>query len=174
MPTALISLSLDGKRSITPLVPAASNAVGLADVSPDGRWLAYVMPAGGSPQIFVSALSDPGGARSQLTPSGGSQPRWSANGRELFYTALDGSLMSVPVSSGLTFAWGTPVMLFPNSFYVGRGVLSRGGTYDVFPDGQRFLMLKTVGDPGQLGEQATVVVVKNWGEELKRLLPSRR
>jgi hypothetical protein len=83
--------------------------------------------------------------------------------------------MSVPVSiAGATFAWGTPTKLFPNNFYVGRGMLSRGGTYDVSPDGQRFLMLKTVGDPEQRAEAATVVVVKNWGEELKRLVPTRR
>ena len=81
--------------------------------------------------------------------------------------------MSVLVSPSGTFAWRPPTKLFPNDFYVGRGVLSRGGTYDVLPDGQRFLMLKTVGDPGQLAETATVVVVRNWGEELKRLLPRR-
>ena len=82
--------------------------------------------------------------------------------------------MSVPVSSGPAFSWGTPMKLFASSFYVGRGLVSRGGTYDVSPDGRRFLMLKAAGDPGQLAEQATVVVVKNWGEELKRLLPPRR
>ena len=173
-PTGAMALSLDGKRTVVPLMPAGSGHIQDCVASPDGRWLAYVMPVAGTPQIFVSALSDPGGARSQLTPSGGSQPRWSADGRELFYAALDGSLTSVPVSAGGTFTWGTPTKLFPNNFYVGRGVLSRGGTYDVSPDGQRFLMLKTVGDPDGLGESATVVVVKNWGEELKRLLPRSR
>ena len=172
-PSGLMALSLDGKRSVVPLMRTASGAIGESVVSPDGRWLAYVTPVAGTPQIFVSALPDPSGARSQLTPAGGSQPRWSADGRELFYTALDGSLMSVPVSPSGTFAWRPPTKLFPNDFYVGRGVLSRGGTYDVLPDGQRFLMLKTVGDPGQLAETATVVVVRNWGEELKRLLPRR-
>ena len=173
-PTGLMALSLDNKRSVVPLMPEGSAPVGGGVVSPDGRWLAYVTPVAGAPHIFVSAFADPGGARSQLTPSGGSQPRWSADGRELFYTALDGSLMSVPVSSGSAFSWGTPMKLFASRFYVGRGLVSRGGTYDVSPDGRRFLMLKTAGDPGQLAEQATVVVVKNWGEELKRLLPPRR
>jgi serine/threonine-protein kinase len=173
-PAGLMSLSLDGKRSVVPLIPAGSGPIGHGVASPDGRWLAYVTLVAGTPQIFVSALSNPGGARSQLTPSGGSQPRWSADGRELFYAALDGALVSVPVQSGPTFAWGTPTQLFPNSFYVGRGVLSRGGTYDVTSDGRRFLMLKTVGDSDQLAEAATVVVVKNWGEELKRLVPPKR
>jgi Tol biopolymer transport system component len=173
-PTRLMALSLDGKRSVGPLITGGSAVIGQSVASPDSRWLAYVTPVAGVPQIFVSALSEPGGARNQLTPSGGGQPQWSADGRELFYTALDGSLMSVPVSSGPTFAWGTPTKLFANSFYVGRGVASRGSTYDVSPDGRRFIMLKTTGDPGQLAEQATVVVVKNWGEELKRLVPARR
>ena len=173
-PAGLMALSLDDKRSVVPLMPEGSTPVGGGVVSPDGRWLAYVTPVAGAPQIFVSALANPGGARSQLTPSGGSQPRWSADGRELFYTALDGSLMSVPVSSGPNFSWGAPMKLFANNFYFGRGLASRGGTYDVSPDGRRFLMLKTAGDPGQLAEQATVVVVKNWGEELKRLLPPGR
>jgi hypothetical protein len=168
-----MSLSLDGKRSAVPLMPGGA-AAGGGVVSPDGRWLAYVISVAGSPQIFISALSDPGSARNQLTPSGGLQPRWSADGRELFYTALDGSLMSVAVRLGPTFEWGTPMRLFPNNFYVGRGLQSRGGTYDVTPDGRRFLMLKTVGNPDQLAESANVVVVKNWGEELKRLLPRRR
>ena len=61
----------------------------------------------------------------------------------------------------------------PNDFCAGRGIASRGGTYDVSPDGQRFLMIKTTGDPGRLPEQPAVVVVKNWGEELKRLVPRR-
>ena len=173
-PTGLMALSLDNKRSVVPLMPIGSAPVGGGVVSPDGRWLAYVTPVAGAPQIFVSAFADPGGARSQLTPSGGSQPRWSADGRELFYTSLDGSLMSVPVSSGPAFSWGTPMKLFANNFYVGRGLVSRGGIYDVSPDGRRFLMLKTVGDPGELAEPATVVVVKNWGEELKRLVPPPR
>ena len=173
-PNGLMTLSLDDKRSVVPVLPEGSAPVGAGDVSPDGRWLAYVTPVAGTPQVFVSALSDPGGARSQVTPAGGSQPRWSRDGRELFYTALDGSLMSVPVSGGSTFAWGTPTKLFANEFYVGRGIASRGGTYDVSPDGQRFLMIKTTGGPGPLPEQPTVVVVKNWGEELKRLLPLKR
>jgi hypothetical protein len=63
--------------------------------------------------------------------------------------------------------------LFANRFYVGRG-LERGGTFDVSPDGRRFLILKTVGDPEELTESATVIVVKNWGEKLKRLLPLKR
>ena len=174
-PNGLMTLSLDGKRSVVPVLPEGSAPVGAGDVSPDGRWLAYVTPVAGTPQIFVSALSDPGGARSQVTPSGGSQPRWSrGDGRELFYTALDGSLISVPVSAGPTFAWGTPTKVFANDFYVGRGIPSRGGTYDVSPGGQRFLMIKTTGDPGRLPEQPPIVVVKNWGEELKRLVPPKR
>jgi serine/threonine-protein kinase len=167
----LMTLTLD-KREVVPLVPVQGGTGGMdGAVSPDGRWLAYVTGVAGVPHIFVSPLANPGAGRTHLTPSGGSQPRWAGHGRELFYTALDGSLMSVPVQSGATFTAGTPTKLFEGTYYAGRGVLSRGGTYDVSPDGQRFLMLSQIGDRSQLTEPATVIVVKNWGEELKRLVP---
>ena len=82
--------------------------------------------------------------------------------------------MGVPVTPGATFAAGTPTTILGPTYYVGRGVLSRGGTYDVAADGRRFLMLKQAGDRTQLRAPPTVVVVKNWGDELKLLLPVRR
>jgi hypothetical protein len=106
--------------------------------------------------------------------AGGSQPRWARSGRELFYTGLDGALMSVPVIPGATLAIGEPARVFAGTYFNGPTVLSMGGTYDVAPDGRRFLMLKQ-GDSGtQPVEPPTVVVVKNWMEELKRLVPVRR
>ena len=171
----LMALSLDKARAITPVVASAGSGAGTdGAVSPDGRWLAYVTIVAGGPQIFVSALSDPAGERTHVTPSGGSQPRWAASGRELFYTALDGTLIGVPVGAGPTFTTGQPTRILDKPYYAGLGTLSRGGTYDVAPDGQRFLMLKAAGAPDQPVEQAMVVVVKNWAEELKRLVPPGR
>jgi Tol biopolymer transport system component len=175
-PTGLMTLTLDRERSVVPLLSGQGNAVGGADaaVSPDGRWLAYASVVSGSPQVYVSQLSDPAGPRTHVTPSGGSQPRWAGHGRELFYTALDGSVMGVSVTPGQTFMPGTPVRVLDTRYYNARGTLSRGGTYDVTRDGQRFVMLKSTGDPAQSTEAPTIVVVKNWGEELERLLPARR
>jgi serine/threonine-protein kinase len=167
----LMTMSLDKGRQVQPLVRGQGGGGGAeAAVSPDGRWLAYVGGASGLPQIFVSPFSNPDQARTQVTPAGGSQPRWAANGRELFYTATDGTLMAVPVAPGPAFTVGLPTPLVKGPYYSGLGILSRGGSYDVFPDGQRFLMLKYPGEPA---EPPTVVVVKNWFEELKRLVPDR-
>ena len=152
----------------------AGGFVGDGAVSPDGRWLAYARSVSGSPHIFVSALSNPDAERTQVTtPTGGFQPRWARSGRELFYTGNDGTLMSVSVDLGSTFTLeGTPTRILDKSYFSGRA-RSRPGTYDVAPDGQRFLMLKPAATADGTEEPATVIVVKNWVEELKRLRASR-
>jgi eukaryotic-like serine/threonine-protein kinase len=169
----LMMLRLDKDRRVRPLLrdSVAASGAGCA-ISPDGRWLAYVSIDSGSPQIFVSEISHPE-ERQQISPAGGSQPRWARDGRELFYTRLDGALISVPVSPGPTFTWGTSTPMFAGRYFNGSAVLSRGGTFDVTPDGRRFLMLKQ-GGPEQPVEPPTVVVVKNWIEELRRLVPPDR
>src|SRR5262249_37946731 len=100
----VMSAPLDGSGRVTRLQQVPGRAAVNGAVSPDGRWLAYteVGPGGGTPQIFVSGLSSANEGRTQVTPAGGWQPRWAANGRELFYLALDGALMGVPVTSGAT------------------------------------------------------------------------
>jgi serine/threonine-protein kinase len=172
-PSGLMALTLDNERSAVPLVPTPGTVD--AAVSPDGRWLAYVSIVSGMPQIFVSAFTDPSGRRTHVTPSGGSQPRWAGDSRELFYMAPGGALMGVTITPGPTFAAGTPTRLLDNSYFSGTGVAlaSRGGMYDVTQDGRRFLMLKPTGDPSQTMERPSIVVVKNWGEELKRQVPTR-
>jgi hypothetical protein len=73
--------------------------------------------------------------------------------------------MAVPVETDPTFTAGTPAMVFEGDYLLGPG----GRTYDVSPDGERFLMIKPVESPA--GEQK-IVVVQNWFEELKRLAPT--
>ena len=88
----------------------------------------------------------------------------------MFYLGLDGTLMSVEVSPGAAFNAARPRSVVDKSYFYGIS-LSRGGTYDVAPDGQRFLMIRE--DTGA-GDPPTVVVVKHWFEELKRLVPISR
>ena len=166
-------LTLGKDRRIEPLVPMAQGG-GDGVISPDGRWLAYVGFHSRTPQVFVSAFPNPGEGRTQISPAGGSQPKWAPDGRALFYTGLDGVLMSVSTQPGATLSPGTATPVLDRPYYGGFALLSRTGTYDVSPDGRRFLMLKQSGDGGQPNEPATVVVVKNWGEELKRLVPANR
>ena len=145
-------------------------------VSPNGRWVAYESDESGAPEIFVRPFPAVGMGRSQISTGGGTRARWSRNGRELFYyggsergLARRGALMAVSVDTeAAAFGSGTPKKLFKGNYpapNVGRAL------YDVSRDGQRFLMIKNpaadAGDPA-----ASIVVVQNWTEELKRLAPT--
>jgi eukaryotic-like serine/threonine-protein kinase len=154
--------------------PLLGQGTGMMDLSPDGRWIAYANFETGTPQIFVSAFANPDGARIQVTPSGGTEPRWSRDGRELFFIGLDGRLMTAPVSAGEMPAIGAPVAVLHQRYVGGPTLLSRAATFDVSPDGRRFVMLKQSGGDGQPPEPATVVVVKNWVAELQRTVPTQR
>ena len=80
--------------------------------------------------------------------------------------------MSVAVNSGSRLDMGTPTPVLSQPYFGGLALLSRAGTYDVSPDGRRFVMLKQAGTDGQTTEPATVVVVKNWVAELRRAVPT--
>jgi serine/threonine protein kinase/Tol biopolymer transport system component len=110
-----------------------------AQFSPDTHWLAYESNESGRFEIYVQAF--PSGAdKSVVSTSGGSQPRWRADGKELFYVAADGRLMAVPVGSdGKRLALGSAVPLFRTRIES----MVQGGisfAYAVSADGQRFLM----------------------------------
>ena len=151
-----------------PLLNGPSNENN-ATVSPNGRWLAYQSDESGRYEIYVRPFPEVSTGRWQISTGGGTRPRWSRNGRELFYYVAAGprgTLMAVSVESGSSFSAGAPEMLFQGSYpapNAGRGL------YDVSPDGQRFLMIK--GDERSTAQNLTVVL--NWHEELKRLVPTR-
>jgi hypothetical protein len=101
-----------------------------------------------------------------VSRDGGSEPRWSRNGRELFFKS-NNTLMAAPVTSTSTFASGTPVPLFSVAPY--RSARNRQ-QYDVAPDGQRFLMIREAGTDGA----QNLVYADNWLAELKAKLKDRR
>ncbi len=82
--------------------------------------------------------------------------------------------MSVRVGQGATWSAspGTRTPL-PINRYFRASVNTAGRTYDVSPDGKRFLMIKDASTPSQASEPTSIVVVRNWVEELKRLVPVR-
>ena len=113
------------------------------------------------------------GGRSQVSTGGGAQAHWSRNGDELFFVAPDGALMGVRVGGGTTWTASAPAKLIEGrSYYRGDGT-NTSRTYDVSPDGKRFLMVKDATDQAP-ATPLSVVVVQNWSEELKRLVPSKR
>jgi len=166
----LLQLALDGTRHVTPLLQTKfekRNGI----VSPDGRWLAYESNSSGPTEIYVRPFPNVGGGQWQVSTAGGKTPLWARSGKELFYVGADGALLRVPVeASGTTWNAGTPMKLLERGYYTPSGYVGR--TYDVSPDGQRFLMIKTSGTDASAAPPA-LIVVQHWDEELKRLVPTK-
>jgi Tol biopolymer transport system component len=129
------------------------------EFSPDGHWVAYRSNETGRPEIYVAPYPGSGG-KFLISTEGGTTPRWSNDGRELFYRNGD-KMMAVDVQASPAFRAGTPKMLFQGNY---------ANSYDVAPDGKRFLMIK----PPAGGQASTgqVTVVLNWFEELRRRVPA--
>ena len=128
-----------------------------ADLSPDGKWFAYASDEGGAMEVFVQpfiAESPQRERRWQVSSRGGSFPRWRYDGRELFYISSNGELMSVDVKSGSdNLELGSPRPLFSLP-----AVFNGSYSYDVAPDGQRFLV---VAGSSRRGREPLSVIV-NW------------
>ena len=133
--------------------------------SPDGRWLAYASDESGRYEIYVQPYPGPGG-KWQISTEGGTEPAWNPNGRELFYRTGD-KMMAVDIATKPGLTVGKPRMLFEGRYEVTPGAFP---SYDVTPDGQRFLMLKPTEQAQAAPTQINVVL--NWFEELKRRVPA--
>jgi len=158
--SAILARRLTGDSTILPIVdsPTILLAYNIA-LSPDGRWLAYTAnETDGLINVFVTSFPD---ARTKFVVSrgGGTEPRWSRNGRELFFES-GGQLKVVDVPAGPTFSPGNPRTLFSLAGY--RRARNRQ-QYDVSPDGTRFLMIRERGATTTPG----VVYVENWLTELR-------
>jgi dipeptidyl aminopeptidase/acylaminoacyl peptidase len=152
----------DRKRSVFLSTPATEGA---PRFSPDGRWMAYVSDESGRPEVYVQPYPGPGG-KWQISADGGIEPLWNPNGRELFYRSSN-RVLAVPVTTQPTFSAGRPTMLFEGE-YLASPFPNTGVTYDVTPDGQRFLMIKDA----RTASATQINVVVNWFEDLRRLLPA--
>ena len=158
----IIELPLAPNAQMTRLLNSQFNEYAAA-LSPDGRRLAYQTNENGRPDIFVKDLSG-SGSRIPISTDGGEEPRWSHDGRELFYRKSN-SLMSVAVEPGSAFHAGTPKELFKGLYDLRS---NSGVTYDVDPKSNRFLMIR-VGEDATAPAQVRVVV--NWFDELRRAVP---
>ena len=167
------TLSLEGDRRPHPFLQTPFNEQ-YPDLSPDGRWLAYVSNQSGRVEVYVQPYPGPG-ARQQISVDGGTAPAWSRDGRELFYMTAPSvggqaaltKMMVVPVQLKPTFTAGTPRMLFEGRY----GVTANVRGYDVAPDGRRFLMVQQKDRPAT--RLADMIIVQNWTEELKQRVPTR-
>ena len=167
----VLTVSLEGDHRVQPLLQTPFDEQE-GTISPDGRWIAYESDSSGAPEIYVRPFPAVAGGQSQVSTAGGRRPLWARDGQELFYQAPSigptSTLMRVPVEArGTVWSAGTPVALFQGRYFTG----TQGRAYDVSPDGRRFLMIKEAGDDrGDARPQ--IIVVQNWTEELKRLVPA--
>ena len=133
--------------------------------------MAYESNSSGQFEIYVRPFPNVGAGQWQVSNAGGVQALWARSGRELFYLAPDGALLTVPVEPrGTTWGAGTATKLFAGRYFTGA---DSSRQYDVSPDGQRFLMIKEAGATNQTATPPQVIVVQHWTEELKRLVPTR-
>ena len=152
-------LPLEGERKPVPYLQTQFNEQ-MGQFSPDGRWVAYTSSESGRGEIYIQPYPADGG-KWQVSTDGGRQSRWRADGKELYYLTADDRVMAAEIEAGETFQPGVPHMLFrapsvnpllPDNFY----------HYDVFDDGQRFL----IDVAAEESEQSPVTIVLNWQAEL--------
>ncbi len=138
-------------------------------ISPDGRWIAYTSYESGRDEIYVRPFPDVNAGRWQISMNGGDSPLWSRDGREIFYRNGN-AIIAVSVKTSPTLIFETPRTLFQGT-YVGR-VNSPGSwdleTWDISPDGKRFLMIKESSTGGAGGGPRKINIVLNWTEEMKQ------
>jgi len=133
-------------------------------LSPDGRWLAYVSDESGNSEVYVRPFPDVNSAKFAVSVGGGMEPLWRRDGTELFFRNTRGDMYAVPVGTGREFEHGAPKLLFSRP---GMALQEFYRSYDVHPDGKRFLML-TSGD----AEARRLSVIFNWHPELQNVRAS--
>jgi Tol biopolymer transport system component len=148
-----------------------------AEISPDGRWLAYDSNESGRLPVYVRPFPNVADVQYQISTDGGRSPAWSPKGGELYYVSGTSMMrVTVDMANG-SFRAGNPTRLFDAPSLALDGRFSLGGTlrtYDVAPDGQRFLAIRlSDGTDEGAAPDATLVVVQNWVEEVKAKLAAR-
>jgi serine/threonine-protein kinase len=150
----LFKRPLDDSGDAGPVFPSRIQSYG-ASFSPDGRWLAYEETESGSNQIYVRPFPD-GEGRWRVSTSGGQAPVWHENG-EIFYWGSDAIHAVTVTARGDSLEVSKPTLLFRTG-----GETRLTPAFDVMPDGQHFLMLRSSG-------QHQISLILNWPQELARL-----
>ena len=129
---------------------------GTPQISPTGRYLAYVSTESGAGQVHVRSFPNPGIAV-QVSTNGGGQAAWRGDEKELFFRSGN-RMMVAPVTTAPQFSVGKPTVLFTGQF-----ATIQGKNYDVTRDGQRFLMVRADEPPAP----KEITVVLNWMQDLR-------
>lgn len=158
----------DGAWISTVLFSSEYNYFG-SSLSPDGRWLAYTSNETGMTEVYVVPYPEIDSGKWLVSSQGGLEPKWNANGTELFFRTPANSLASVEIDTENGFSVGTPQHVqtgFQNLF-------RNPPSYAVASDGERFIQFRT-NDATALNEDTeriTLTLVENWFEELSELAP---
>ena len=151
----IFALPLSGAKKPIPIVTGPFTKQ-MSQLSPNSKWVAYCSNESGRQEVYVEGFpagANPGRGKSQVSTAGGAEPRWSGDGKELFYLAAS-TLMSVDVKTGgASFEAGIPKPVFELR-------LSGSGRnhYVVTRDGQRFLVVA----PIEQYATAPIHVLVNW------------
>jgi serine/threonine protein kinase len=153
-------------ESIRPLLsqsPAVNSSQDSAQFSPDGKFVAFSMTTNANPQVFVVPFSGASGMW-QVSTDGGHWPRWSRDGKQLYFATTRNEMMTVDIhQKGDSLEVGHPVTLF--SFRPSLRIYRVGMTgYDVSPDGKRFLLVVAADENSR-----PLTLLQNW----TNLIPSR-
>jgi dipeptidyl aminopeptidase/acylaminoacyl peptidase len=155
-------VAVEGDHTPQILVQGAFNAGG-ARFSPDGHWLAYVSDESGRNEVYVRPFPE-AGPRIAISASGGTQPAWSRDGRELFFRNGD-QLLAVSISYSPRFVAGKPEVLFSRTI-AQDAAYDLMADYDVSTDGKRFVFPKYNPAP-ETGPRVRIIL--NWFAALRRL-----
>jgi hypothetical protein len=107
-----------------------------AEFSPDGRWFLYVSDETGRPEVYLRQAAE-ASQQWQVSVGGGMQPRWRADGAEVYFIAPDGNVMAASIDTAPVLRVGAPESLFA---LAESPDVSTPLFEDVNPDGQRFLI----------------------------------
>ncbi|HET7023633.1 MAG TPA: protein kinase [Gemmatimonadales bacterium] len=148
----------------TPVPLAATRFTELSPaVSPDGHWLAYASNETGGNEVYVRRFPDSEGGQHQVSSHGGAEPRWSRDGRTLYFLDNDSRLMAAQVRTAPEFEVTGVTPLFDAPHYIRDGFHQ---SYEVAPDGRSFFFLRArPGAQGDLGPRP--VLVQHWFADLK-------
>jgi len=144
-------LSLDGKSAPRPYLRTRFHK-SEARFSPDAHWVAYQSDEAGRQEIYIQSFPH-AVTRYQVSTTGGTVPRWRPDGKELFYLAPDATMMAATVTTTIPLKIGTPSPLFS----IPSTTLLSEGSFEVAPDGQRFLIADLVE-----AVRTPITVVLNW------------
>lgn len=152
-------------RQVTPFLNS-EDFEAFPEISHDGRWLAYVSDETGETEVYVCPFPSKDFKR-QISDEGGLSPIWSKDGKQLFYNRGSHAVWVVDIEAGEEFSSSKPRLVCdPDGVTVGTPLRH----WDLWPDGQGFLMIELRGRMSQPAED--IIIVQNWFEELKRLVPA--